>query len=935
VSPKPPARRRPRDPKDLLGLLDTPLAGEPMEESLRRGLELLARIAGARTAALLLVENEEIATELWHPATPGAEAARLGPALRRLAVRSVRAAEEPVADGIRGVAILRVAGLGRGQGIVALPGGAIERPASRAASVRRVVRLLEWKLAAQQEQLRTQGLRAQYERWFRSLTEQVRVLDRERQKFAAIVHATDAFVFVADPSRRIRWTNNLLASRPAPDGPEGSWIGRVCGDACSAFAGAECDDCPAARAMRDNQVVHHEFRHARDGQVQSLYLSALPIIGPHGRPEETLVMIQDLSGLEMLRRSEGRYRLLYERSSKGLVLVDPGTGCILDANPMASRMTGLPAGRLRGLPLRELHPEADWARLEPEYARAFASGTLPVGECRIRTQDRGDRIATVAGTRHELDGHDVVMLEFQDFTEPRRVEQALREAEERLRTVVANAPVVLFAIDRQGILTMSEGRGLDALGLEAGEIVGRSVFDVYSDSPEVLAAIDRAMSGEEVTEVVPVGRFAFETRFSTMRDAEGRPTGLIGVATDVTERRTLEDRLRHAQRMESLGRLAGGVAHDFNNLLAAILGHSELLLRRLPADDPLRGNAAEIQNAGGRGAMLTGQLLAFSRKEVLSPRVVDLNQVVAGMEDMLRRLIGEDIELRTTLHERPATTRADRGQLEQVVMNLVVNARDAMPKGGTLLLRVEQMVVTDDDAAARSPVAPTGRHVRLTVADSGCGMDDETLAHAFEPFFTTKEHGQGTGLGLSIVYGIVEQSGGFVQVASAPGEGAVFHVHLPFADEAPAAVPEPLVGNVVRSPHGTETVLVVEDEAAVRNLTCELLRSTGYAVLEASDGVEALRLAGALESEIHLLVTDVVMPQMGGGELAQRLTEGRPGVKVLYVSGYSDDAVVRHGVREKGRGFLQKPFSLEVFARKVREVLDAPSDVDDEPKRAA
>ena len=765
-----PARRAPRHPEDLLGLLDAAPGEEPIEEALRRGLEVLAGLCGARAAALLLVEADEITTELWHPEPPGADAAGLADELRRIAVVRARGPGEPAATGgPRDLAILRLSGIGRTKGVVVLLGGAPARPAGRAVQVRRVIRLLEWKLAAHPDPTRAQVLPAQYERWFRSLTEQVRVLDRERQKFAAIVHATDAFVFVADPSRRIRWTNSLLASRTTPDGPEGSWIGRVCGDACSAFAGLECDDCPAARAMRDNQVVHHEFRRTRDGQVQSLYLSALPIVGPHGRPEETLVMIQDLSGLEVLRRSEARYRLLYERSAKALVLVDPDSGRILDGNPMACRMTGLPLERLRGLPLRDLHPDDDWARLEPEYARAFASGTLPVGDCRIRTQDGGDRIATVAGTGHEMDGHDVVMLEFQDVTEPRRVQEALREAEERLRTVVANAPVVLFAIDRHGVFTMSEGRGLAALGLQAGEIVGRSVFDVYSESPEVLAAIDRALCGEESTEVVTVGRLAFETRYTPMRDAEGRPTGLIGIATDVTERRMLEDRLRHAQRMESLGRLAGGVAHDFNNLLAAILGHSELLLRRMSPGDPLRNNAAEIQEAGGRGAMLTGQLLAFSRKEVLSPRVVDLNEVVAGMDDMLRRLIGEDIELRTVLHDRPATTRADRGQLEQVVMNLVVNARDAMPKGGTLMLRVEEVEVTPDEATSRSPVAPTGRHVRLTVADSGCGMDPETLAHAFEPFFTTKEHGQGTGLGLSIVYGIVEQGGGFVQISSAPG----------------------------------------------------------------------------------------------------------------------------------------------------------------------
>jgi PAS domain S-box-containing protein len=930
VTRRPPGSRPPSDPDDVLGLLEAPPGAEPIEDALRAGIAVLARLTGARAAALLLVEGEEISTEVWHPGEPGAADAGLAGELRALAKRRVRA-DGAAGDGVRDVAVVRLAAFGRAQGIVALPGGTTDRPAARAARVARVARLLEWKLAASQENTRAQVVRAQYERWFRSLTEQVRVLDRERQKFAAIVHATDAFVFVADPSRRIRWTNNLLSSREAPE--TGSWIGRVCADACAAFAGAACDDCPAQRAMRDKQVVHHEFRRVVEGGVQSLYLSALPIVGPHGRPEETLVMIQDLSGLAMLRRSEARYRLLYERSAKALVLVDPGTGAVLDANPMASRMTGLPIDALRGMPLEKLHPKHEWKRLHPEYARAFHGGTMSVGDCRIRRRDGHQRIATVAATRHELEGNEVVMLEFQDVTDTRRVEQALREAEERLRAVVANAPVVLFAIDRQGVFTTSEGRGLEALGMKPGEVVGRSVFDVYAESPGVLAAIDRALAGEEFTESVTVAGLVFETRYSTLRDADGRPAGVIGVATDVTERRSLEDRLRHAQRMESLGRLAGGVAHDFNNLLASILGHSELMLRRLEGGDPLRAHASQIQEAGGRGAMLTGRLLAFSRKEVLSPRVLDLNQVVGGMLDMLRRLIGEDIELKTVLSDAPATTRADRAQLEQVVMNLVVNARDAMPQGGTLTLEVGEVEIDAAEAAPRSPVAPAGRHVRLTVADNGCGMDQETLSHAFEPFFTTKEPGRGTGLGLSIVYGIVEQSGGFVQVASAPGEGATFRVHLPFVDEAPEQAAEPPPAFDPAS-GGTETVLVVEDEAAVRSLTCELLRSFGYAVLEAGDGIDALRVAAAHEGELHLLVTDVVMPQMGGGELAQRLTERRPGLKVLYVSGYTDDAVVRHGVREKGRGFLQKPFSLDVFARKVREVLDAPT-VEERDSRAA
>jgi nitrogen-specific signal transduction histidine kinase/CheY-like chemotaxis protein len=393
---------------------------------------------------------------------------------------------------------------------------------------------------------------------------------------------------------------------------------------------------------------------------------------------------------------------------------------------------------------------------------------------------------------------------------------------------------------------------------------------------------------------------------------------VIGVATDVTERHRLEGQLRQAQRMEAIGRLAGGVAHDFNNLLAAILGHSELIMGRLEPGHPMRRSAEEVQKAAVRGAMLTRQLLAFGRKDMLTLEVLDLNAVVAGMDGMLRRLIGEDIELVSLGANRPVPVRADRGQLEQVIVNLAVNARDAMPQGGKLTIAVDHVTI-DEAYTQRHARARLGPNAVLSITDTGVGMDEETIAHAFEPFYTTKPRDKGTGLGLATVYGIVEQSDGHVLVYSEPGVGTCFKVYLPLADALDVVVGEATIGD---APGGSETILLAEDEDVVRALAREVLENKGYRVLEARNGVEAVA-AAASAGWIDLLVTDVVMPQMGGGELAQHLTASRPGIKVLYISGYPDDAVVRHGVLERGSALLQKPFALDDFARKVREVLDA------------
>jgi two-component system cell cycle sensor histidine kinase/response regulator CckA len=404
----------------------------------------------------------------------------------------------------------------------------------------------------------------------------------------------------------------------------------------------------------------------------------------------------------------------------------------------------------------------------------------------------------------------------------------------------------------------------------------------------------------------------------------GELTEIRGYLMDDSERRRAEQQLNQSQKLEAIGRLAGGIAHDFNNVLTIILGYSQLLLQRIPRSDPGYGEASEVLVAGERAAALTSQLLAFSRKQILQPRVINLNEIVANLHKMLRRIISEDIDLVTVADPKTGPVRADPGQIEQVIINLAINARDAMPNGGRLTIETTNVAIDKDYSAAQIEVS-LGPYVMLAVSDNGAGMDQEVQSQIFEPFFTTKEAGKGTGLGLSTVYGIVKQSGGNIWVYSEPGQGTTFKVYLPRADEEPDAAEHVDTGD--NECRGTETVLLVEDETAVRHLAAKALRETGFTVLEASNGSEALGLIAVPGSpRIEILVTDVIMPGMSGKELADRVSAARPDIRVLFVTGYTDNAVVRQGRLGAGIDILQKPFTPAGLARKVRDVLDAEGD---------
>jgi PAS domain S-box-containing protein len=484
----------------------------------------------------------------------------------------------------------------------------------------------------------------------------------------------------------------------------------------------------------------------------------------------------------------------------------------------------------------------------------------------------------------------------------------------------------IVTLDLEGRVVTLNGSAEALLGCVAAEVRGRPLTDVLAHIPEAVAILQAAIqwrTGRSGTVTLPGrmgGTVPVEITTATLKGGEGQDLGVIVIVRDLTAVRALEAQLRHAQKMEAVGRLAGGVAHDFNNLLTVITGRSQLLLLKLPPESALRRDVELVEETAHRASALTRQLLAFSRKQIVQPRIVDLNEVVRGMETMLSRLIGEDIALTTRLDPTAGCVRADPAQLEQMVVNLAVNARDAMPLGGRLTL--ETSYVRLDEGFARQHVGlRSGPHVRLTVRDTGVGMDALIKAHLFEPFFTTKGPGKGTGLGLATVYGIVTQSGGAIRVESEPGQGATFTIDLPRVDAPADLAADPRIPSA--APHGSETVLLVEDELEVRGLARDILQQQGYTVLESADGDEALRVAREHVGPIHLLVTDVVMPLMGGRELADRLRAGRRETKVLYVSGYTDDAILHQGVSETGTAFLPKPFTASALTHKVRQVLDA------------
>jgi PAS domain S-box-containing protein len=493
---------------------------------------------------------------------------------------------------------------------------------------------------------------------------------------------------------------------------------------------------------------------------------------------------------------------------------------------------------------------------------------------------------------------------------------------------VQNSNDIITVLDEKGIQTSVSGPIERILGYRSGELVGTSGFGLMH--PDDLESAMNAFS--EVT-MYPGTAKRLEFRYrhkngtwvvleavGTNLLADPVVNGIVMNSRDISERKKLQEQLQQAMKMEAVGLLAGGIAHDFNNLLNVINGYCELVLEDIAADDPKRKDLEQITQAGLRAASLTSQLLAFGRKQILQPEILDLNSVINGMSSMLRRLIRENIELIPITQPGLGLINADPGQIQQIIMNLAVNSRDAILEGGNLTIETAN-VNFDEEYAREHPAIEVGPYVMLAISDNGLGMDAVTKSHLFEPFFTTKEKGKGTGLGLSTVYGIVKQSNGFIWVYSEPGKGTTFKIYFPRAEgKVPRIIQE---GKTVQEDRGSETILVTEDESSVRALVARILRERGYTVLEASKGKEALDIAEKYSGEINLLITDVVMPGMGGKALESQLTAIRPSLKALFISGYTDNAIVHHGILDSDVVFLQKPFTVESLTRKVRAVLDS------------
>lgn len=679
--------------------------------------------------------------------------------------------------------------------------------------------------------------------------------------------------------------------------------------------------CLAGAIEKDDEAA---FLRA-DGRIDWIRWEIRPWRQPDGRIGGIIIFSEDISakkeGENALIASEGRYRALFDHAPDGILIADSNYK-YLDANPNICKMLGYARHELIGrtgtdIIVPEESSLVTGARLDLAASAAYRH------EWQMRRKDGSVFSADVIATTMP-DGNRLAMI--RDVTEKNRANAALRAADDRMRFALQNADVGIWDADyTTGVVQWSDIAERHH-GLAPGTFGGTFEAFMACVHPEDRAGIDRTVA----TAVSAGSDFRFEYRAAhpdgSIRrlagagrvhvGSAGEPVRGVGITLDVTERYALEAQYQQAQKMEAVGRLAGGVAHDFNNMLTAILGYCELVLERLAPDEPLRSDVMQIQKAGTSAAGITRQLLAFSRKQIIEPRRLDLNAVVTNVKAMLGRLIGEDVRIVVELSPTPVVVWADAGQMEQILLNLAVNARDAMPHGGTLTIATAPVTLDEHYVAKHFAVTP-GDYVALAVADTGTGMTADVREHLFEPFFTTKELGKGTGLGLATVHGIATQCGGNINVYSELGRGSTFTIHFPRLDEADAIAPPPIV---TAPRNAVETVLLVEDEDDLRLLIRRLLERQGYKTLVAANAEEALALFRENDT-VDVLLTDVVMPGASGPQLTRQLLEQRPSLKVIFMSGYTEEAIVHHGVIQPGVTFLHKPFTLESLGRKLRDVL--------------
>jgi PAS domain S-box-containing protein len=701
---------------------------------------------------------------------------------------------------------------------------------------------------------------------------------------------------------------------------------------------ASSRECIRALLEGERQTYQLEKRYLhRDGRVVWTSVNATLVRDADGAPLYFVTDIIDITERKRaeaaLRRSESKYRSLVEGSLQGVVIAQDAPPRLTFANPAMAEITGFSPDELLAMGPEQIagliHPD-DQERFFATFRSRLADHSPPA-RSEYRHLRKDGSVGWVLAYSNAIDylGQPATLTAFVDITEAKRAAEELAQSEARARAMYRHLPFPTFIWQRQGgdfVFSDCNAAAERLTGATIRNWIGKNLNQVHTDRPDVIADIERCFAEQQTIQREMQFRYSDtgEEKLLLVTYAPVPPDTVLVHTEDRTEQRRTEEKLRVSQRLEAVGQLAGGVAHDFNNYLTVINSYARFARDAVGAGDPVRADLEQILAAGQRATELTGQLLAFSRRQLLEPEVLDPGRVIAGLETMLRRLLGEHIAVTIDTETASGSVRADPGQLEQVIVNLAVNARDAMPDGGSLRIATGEVELDrgrlERDFADSEVDARPGPYVELAVSDTGCGMDAETLAHIFEPFFTTKDAAKGSGLGLATVYGIVAQSGGLIAVDSRLGGGSCFRVYLPRVEPRQVEQPQP---TAAWRTDGHEAVLVVEDEPAVRDITERILRRAGYRVLAAADGQQALRLLEGGPLEFDLLLTDVIMPQISGPELAARLSARNPALRVLYMSGYTDDAIVHHGVLDGETQLISKPFSAEDLLAKVRTVLDA------------
>jgi PAS domain S-box-containing protein len=632
---------------------------------------------------------------------------------------------------------------------------------------------------------------------------------------------------------------------------------------------------------------------------------------------------------QALRASELSYRRLFEAAQDGILILDVDTGRISDVNPFLIKLLGFYRGEMVGKTVGELSPFKDIESNQAMLEQLQKDGYVRYEDLPLKTRDGRSIAVEFVSNVYQAGDRKVIQCNIRDITERKLAEKMIRSERNFSEISLNSLPGIFYLYDQVGSFLRWNRNFERVSGYAAEELAHMGPLDFFTGD-------ERDYIAKKIEEVFIEGAANAEAHF-TAKDGTRTPyyfTGqkiqmegnacLIGTGIDISERKKLELQFIGAQKMEVVGQLASGVAHDFNNILGVIIGYSDLVKSELDSDSPARKYIEEIRLASERAAGLTRQLLVFSRKQTVQPVVLDLNEVVKDLDKMLRRLVDEHIEMTIVPGKQTGRIKADAGYVGQVLMNLVVNARDAMPNGGKLTIATNNVTLDENYARTHTGAIP-GDYVMLSVSDTGTGMTDETKARLFEAFFTTKPKGKGTGLGLATCQNIVQQSGGHIGVYSEAGKGATFKIYFPRVEQPADLSTKPVETSPL--PRGTETLLLVEDEMSVRHLACSILESQGYNVLRANNGQEGLRVARECKGRpIHLVITDVIMPQMGGKVMAEWLKTTYPDIKVLFTSGYTDDAIAQHGVLEPGVAFLPKPYTTATLARKVRAMLDNKTD---------